>query len=66
MRLLKRTPSRTTSLPSVSVGKQWVECGGRKILWLPLDYRPITTAVHGGIVAFGCRSGRVLIMEFTP
>ncbi|KAK4458981.1 HET-R [Cladorrhinum samala] len=43
----------------------WVTFNGRKVLWLPPEYRPISAAVQGRMVAIGCRSGRVLTIGFS-
>ncbi|XP_014553890.1 hypothetical protein COCVIDRAFT_28947 [Bipolaris victoriae FI3] len=58
------TPRREY-MSSVYIKDQWVSHGAGNILWLPPDYRPSKVAAHKNIVAFSCRSGRVLIMEFT-
>jgi hypothetical protein len=42
----------------------WVALNGKEILWLPPNYRAISTAVYKGIVAIGCPSGRVVFLEF--
>jgi WD40 repeat protein len=60
----RATISRPDLPRSIFVKEQWVSWGTENILWLPSEYRPIHVAVHGGIVAFGYRSGRVLFMEF--
>ncbi|ROT35351.1 hypothetical protein SODALDRAFT_394283 [Sodiomyces alkalinus F11] len=43
----------------------WIMRDNFRLLWLPLEYRPSTTAVTGPSVALGCRSGRVLCMTFS-
>ncbi|KAF2464362.1 putative WD-repeat protein [Lindgomyces ingoldianus] len=50
---------------SILVDDQWVTRHTERILWLPLEYRPSTSAVQGSILGFGSASGRVTIMEFT-
>ena len=53
------------SLPlSISLGEQWVSLGKDDILWLPFERRTSVIAVYENVVAFGYRSGGVLIMEF--
>ncbi|KAJ5834216.1 NACHT and WD40 domain protein [Penicillium robsamsonii] len=44
----------------------WVTFNRRKILWLPLEYRPSCFAVHGNILVLGYGSERVLFIEFCP
>jgi WD40 repeat protein len=48
----------------VFVKDQWISRGMENILWLPSEHRPSHVAVHGSIVGFGYRSGRVSVMEF--
>ncbi|KAK4458987.1 hypothetical protein QBC42DRAFT_232749 [Cladorrhinum samala] len=42
----------------------WVTCNSQKVLWLPPGYRPITTAIQNGVIAFSYQTGRVLIISF--
>ncbi|RKL13873.1 Vegetative incompatibility protein HET-E-1 [Fusarium oxysporum] len=51
--------------------KTWITAGGpdgRKVLWLPPDFRPRVSATltepSGSVLVFGCQSGRVVIMGF--
>jgi hypothetical protein len=34
------------------------------LLLLPPEYRPTSAVVHGSVIALGCMSGRVSILEF--
>ncbi|KAH6855522.1 hypothetical protein B0I37DRAFT_350689 [Chaetomium sp. MPI-CAGE-AT-0009] len=43
----------------------WIACHGENVLWLPLEYRILSCAVLGPMVAIGCRSGKVLILVFS-
>jgi WD40 repeat protein len=43
---------------------QWVEFRGEKVLWLPLEYRPLCSVVRGSTLAMGHASGRVTIIRF--
>jgi WD40 repeat protein len=56
--------SRPNPPHSVFVKGQWVSLDMEDLLWLPSDHRPSYVAVHGSIVGFGYRSGRVSVMEF--
>ena len=49
---------------AVFITEQWVSRGTEKVLWLPSEHRPSSVAVHGAVIGFGCRSGRVSFMEF--
>jgi WD40 repeat protein len=42
----------------------WITYDGKKLLWLPSEFRPGRSAVSGSTVAIGCRSGRVLVFGF--
>lgn len=42
----------------------WISNEGKNILWLPPEYRPISSAITETAVAIGCLSGRVLILTF--
>jgi hypothetical protein len=57
--------SRVRPSQSAYIGEHWVSQGAEKAFWLPFEYRPGVTAIHGGTVGFRYSSGRVLIMEFT-
>ncbi|PNP53257.1 hypothetical protein FNYG_15766 [Fusarium nygamai] len=48
----------------VSIDGIWIEKDGKRVLWLPREYRVEESAVVGSAVAIGCRSGRVLVMKF--
>ncbi|KAF3768208.1 hypothetical protein M406DRAFT_51956, partial [Cryphonectria parasitica EP155] len=42
----------------------WITSGAENLLWLPSEYRPVSSAVAGSSVAIGCSSGRVLCFSF--
>nr|XP_036586261.1 uncharacterized protein CTRU02_03646 [Colletotrichum truncatum]KAF6796668.1 hypothetical protein CTRU02_03646 [Colletotrichum truncatum] len=42
----------------------WVSNGPQNILWLPSEYRAESHEAKGSTLAIGCRSGRVLILQF--
>ena len=43
----------------------WIVKDGKPMLWLPPEYRPETFIIAESMVAIGCRSGRVLVMQFS-
>ncbi|KAF4632131.1 hypothetical protein G7Y89_g5991 [Cudoniella acicularis] len=43
----------------------WATWNLENLLWLPLEYRPSCSVVAGSTVAIGCRSGRVLMLNFS-
>ncbi|KAK2041772.1 hypothetical protein LZ31DRAFT_586324 [Colletotrichum somersetense] len=43
----------------------WIKNGSQNILWLPPEYRAKRYAVEGSRIVIGCRSGRVLLLQFT-
>ena len=51
--------------PSLFVDDEWIKVGTDRMLWLPPDYRPSCSDVHGNVVSLGHRSGRVSIFHFT-
>jgi WD40 repeat protein len=58
-------PSRQNLSRSVFVKEQWIAREMENILWLPPEYRPTCTNVHGKVVGVGTASGRVLSLEFS-
>src|SRR6266480_284136 len=57
--------SQPAILNGVFVEDEWITRGTDRLLWLPPDYQPNCSAIHGSLVCLGHRSGRVSIMEFT-
>ncbi|RFN50746.1 hypothetical protein FIE12Z_4984 [Fusarium flagelliforme] len=62
----------TTALPGsdcsshgINIDGEWITKHGKKIFWLPAEFRPGRSAVFKSTVAIGCNSGRVLIMRFS-
>jgi WD40 repeat protein len=49
----------------VSTDGIWITWNSKKLLWLPQEYRPYSSAVAGSIVALGCMSGQFLIFRFS-
>src|SRR5947207_6497747 len=45
----------------VFVENEWIRRGTDRLLWLPPDYQPFCSAVHGSLVALGSRSERLTI-----
>ena len=43
----------------------WITRNGKKVLWLPPEYRPVTSIVRKRTVAIGCASGQVLLISMT-
>jgi WD40 repeat protein len=43
---------------------QWIKLNGRHALWLPPEYRPSCSAIHGNLIALGHASGRVSFLRF--
>jgi hypothetical protein len=44
----------------------WITWNQENVLWLPTECRFGNVAVSGSTVAIGCRSGRVLVIQFSP
>ncbi|KAL6904131.1 hypothetical protein GGI43DRAFT_311637 [Trichoderma evansii] len=49
----------------ISTDGVWIVKDGKRMLWLPPDYRMMAKAQVGSTIAIGCRSGRVLVMKFS-
>ena len=54
------------SLNLVFVRRDWITRDGNNLLWLPSDYREITSALYDNKLAMGNRIGEVIIIEFRP
>lgn len=50
---------------SLSQDRCWITWYDHKILWVPIEYQPICSAVSGSTIVFGCRSGEVFILKFS-
>jgi WD40 repeat protein len=42
----------------------WITWKGQNVLWLPPEYRPYQSAVASSTIVIGCKSDRVLIINF--
>ncbi|KAI0006370.1 WD40-repeat-containing domain protein [Xylariaceae sp. FL0662B] len=49
----------------LSSDRSWITFHGQNVLWLPLEYRVVCSAVCGAFVSIGCSSGKVLILRFS-
>ncbi|KAL3587726.1 hypothetical protein FPOAC2_13625 [Fusarium poae] len=49
----------------ISADGEWIVEDGKKMLWLPPDYRGGMPAIDRSTVAIGCHSGRVLVLKFS-
>ncbi|KAG8664318.1 uncharacterized protein FPOAC1_013656 [Fusarium poae] len=49
----------------ISADGEWIVEDGKKMLWLPPDYRGGRPAIDRSTVAIGYHSGRVLVMKFS-
>ncbi|KAH7110286.1 hypothetical protein EDB81DRAFT_927296, partial [Dactylonectria macrodidyma] len=56
----------TSCLSSIGISKDkcWIMWQKKRLLWLPVLFRPRCSAVSGSSVMIGCNSGRVIIMRF--
>ncbi|KAJ4293140.1 hypothetical protein N0V90_008422 [Kalmusia sp. IMI 367209] len=70
------TPNKTTAITgtqppeyqytALSSDKTWITYNSNNILRLPLQYRPLSSAVSGHIIVFGSTSGEVWICDLNP
>ncbi|KAK4450281.1 hypothetical protein QBC34DRAFT_297268 [Podospora aff. communis PSN243] len=60
------TRDSSLSLLSISADREWVTHGieKRRLLRLPVEYRPTCVATTGSDMTIGCASGRVLVLSF--
>jgi WD40 repeat protein len=56
--------SRPNLPQSLFIRNEWISRGMENILWLPFEHRPRRVAMHGDIIAFAYKSGRIGFMEF--
>lgn len=59
-------PSEPLQIPgfSVQAGDAWIRKDGKRLLWLPPDYRTYVFATRGQSMALGLPSGRILFLRF--
>ncbi|KAJ5234280.1 NACHT and WD40 domain protein, partial [Penicillium citrinum] len=51
--------------PNISIEDgQWINLDGKRILWLPVDFRPKRFKVNGNKLALGHASGKVSFLQF--
>jgi WD40 repeat protein len=50
---------------AIFVNQEWITQDGQNVLWLPLDYRPICSAVYNNKVVLGHLSGQITFLEFS-
>lgn len=48
----------------IELDDNWVAVRGRKVLWLPPEYRPRVSECKDGVFALGHKSGHVYFMKF--
>jgi WD40 repeat protein len=47
--------------------KSWISWNGKRVLWLPPEYRPSSCCfLKNHVIAMGCTSGHVLLIQFEP
>jgi WD40 repeat protein len=54
----------STQAALVNVKGDWVTVNGKETIWLPPEYRPGTVAIYNRIIAIGCLSGRIFVLQF--
>ncbi|BAE64234.1 unnamed protein product [Aspergillus oryzae RIB40] len=55
----EKNNSISTRRPNIILGEQWLHIGEERVLWLPVEYRPKTSAYYDGTFAIGSESGLV-------
>lgn len=56
-------PSPWTPAKNISVAERWVIVNTEDMLWILADYQSSCIAVHESCVAFGYRSGKILLLQ---
>ena len=49
----------------ISSDRCWITLRDNNLIWLPANYRPVTSAVASSIISIGCVSGRVIAIRFS-
>lgn len=50
---------------NIMLKEDWIECGNRRVLWLPHEYRSDVSTVYDNTLAIGCPSGVVRFLQIT-
>ncbi|KXX73738.1 Vegetative incompatibility protein HET-E-1 [Madurella mycetomatis] len=61
---ISRTSEATWFGYGLSSDRSWVTCHGQGMLRLPSEYQVACSAIYRSMLAMGCESGRVLVLEF--
>lgn len=56
--------AKTRNKKHLYIKDNWVTDGDKRLLWLPLEYRPSSSAFKNNLVALGLPSGIVRVIEF--
>ena len=62
---LDQIPSKISATGWVWKSENWIGIGDEKIIWLPPEYRHITSVFMGQTFVLGLVSGRVIFFEFS-
>jgi WD40 repeat protein len=64
---VSQRPDSQSNCQSISISGPWIIWNTQNLLWIPTDYRPgsVNISPSGSIVAIGCASGRVFVIEFS-
>jgi WD40 repeat protein len=58
-------PSSSPNMgPQISLESEWVAVNGKKVLWLPPEARPSSSATKSNILGLGHASGRISFLVF--
>jgi WD40 repeat protein len=58
-------PAHPNASHRFTLQDKWLSCDGKKLLWLPHEYRPTVAAMKGDTVALALKSKRVVFMTIT-
>ena len=68
--ILDLSSSHSTQEPnwsrySIRSDRFWITWNGRNVLWVPPEYRSLTSTVRETSIAIGCKTGRVILIKFS-
>ena len=65
IKIFDHTQTQLSSSNSWKLQEKWLIWGTHKKLWLPLDFRPVCSAIYGNLFVIGSSSGRVWFIELS-
>jgi len=57
-------PLQSEPVCEIFLGERWVSRDGENVIWLPPDYRAVSSAFQGGVLVLGHATGRISFFGF--